>query len=57
MQIFFATWQEQNQGESLTNKKASNRLLSYFFIKEINSSDIIEYVIKGIFPIKKKGVK
>lgn len=49
MKIFFATWQEQNQGESLSKKKAENRLLSYFFIRELKPGELIDYIINGIF--------
>jgi hypothetical protein len=48
MKIFFATWTEINQGESLTKKKAFTRLLSYFFLKD-EKYCLNHYAETGIF--------
>jgi len=34
MKIYLATWIEASQGEGLTNKKANNRLISYWFFSK-----------------------
>ena len=60
MVIYFATWLEDNQGKTLTVAGADNRLLSYFFLKEIQDPTEFfkDYVGTGIIPVlKKKGAK
>jgi len=47
MNIYFATWMEDNQGSTLTKVKIKNRLISYFFLREININNIAEYVNTG----------
>ncbi len=51
MKIHLATWLEDNQGKSLTKQNAKNRLMSYFFLKQMKGSAtefIKRYVTTGI---------
>jgi len=47
MKIFLATWLEDNQAITLTKAGAKNRLMSYFFLKEVPKTFIPEYVQEG----------
>jgi len=53
MNIYLATWLEDNQGKTLTRVDCENRLLSYFFIKQNDKFDLKGYVIDGT-PSEKK---
>lgn len=51
MKVYFATcWMNRNFDEILTNKKAKNRLISFFFIRQQknNTKLLKEYITKGI---------
>jgi hypothetical protein len=48
MRIYFATWIEQNQGVTLSKKKATNRLISYFFLRD-GKNNLHKYIKTGIF--------
>jgi len=55
LNIYFATWMEDNQGVTLTNIEANKRLLSYFFLREIKSDFLKKYVELGkVETIKEK---
>lgn len=49
MKVYFATWMDNNFGEILTNKKAKNRLISFFFIKAQKNNGLLlrQYVKLG----------
>jgi hypothetical protein len=50
MNIYLSTWlTDRSLGNSMTKKKASKRLLSYFFLKEqdISQEHFDEYVETG----------
>ena len=48
MKIYLATWLlEVSQGNTLTNKKANTRLISYYHTKEKPTTEIKEYVKSG----------
>lgn len=51
MRIFLATWLEDNQGVSLTNQNVKNRLMSFFFLRQMKGDTkqfIKRYVTTGI---------
>lgn len=52
MKIFLATWTEDNQGQTLTKAEAFNRLLSYYFLQQLEKKDefIETYVLNGRTP-------
>ena len=48
MKIYLATWMlELSQGRSLTKKKATTRLLSYFHTKEKSNDEFKLYIKTG----------
>ena len=48
MKIFLATWTEDNQGETLSKVDYKNRLMSYFFLRDVKDDDfVLEYVFRG----------
>lgn len=60
MNIYFATWLEDNQAITLTRAEGNKRLLSYFFIRAVEDHDEFykTYIGKGIIPhLKKRLVK
>ncbi len=57
MKIYLATWLEDNQGKTLTKVDYSNRLLSYFFLKEAKDNFLKLYVKFGKVNIKKENKK
>lgn len=54
MIIYLATWLEDNQGKSLTKVGAKDRLMSYYFMRELHHSGIVTYLITGVLPTKKE---
>lgn len=36
MKIYLATWNEASQNEALTKREGNSRLLSYFFIRDVD---------------------
>lgn len=52
MIIYLATWMEDNQGITLTKVGNTQRLMSYFFLKDINI--LQDYIRDGIAITKKK---
>jgi len=51
MIIYHSTWLEKNQGVTLTAMKHERRLISYWFLKDIQDIDELEEYIKtGMFP-------
>jgi hypothetical protein len=57
MEIFFATWLEDNQGITLTKAEAQKRLMSFFFLKDLTEEQIRGYVERGLIPAKEGGNK
>jgi hypothetical protein len=53
MDIFLATWTEDNQGETLTKVDYRNRLMSYYFLKEVKPEFLPEYVETGRISARK----
>jgi len=47
MKIYLATWLEDNQGESLTERGACRRLVSYWFVKDLPEEDFRRYAETG----------
>ena len=57
MQIYLSTWiTDRSLGQSMTKKKASRRLLSYYFIIEqkITKELLVEYYQRGRCDSRKK---
>jgi hypothetical protein len=59
MNIYFATWLEGNQGVTLTIAQAQKRLMSYFFLKDVEDKDAFfdSYINHGTTPRHKDEVK
>jgi len=56
MKIYFATWlYDRTLGNSLTRKRASTRLISYYFIKdqEITDDQLLKYIKTGRLDTRK----
>jgi len=47
MIIYLATWAEDNQGDTLSKGRCKNRLLSYFFLKDLGPEWLKEYIEKS----------
>jgi hypothetical protein len=57
MKIYFATWlTDTHQGKSLTKRKASKRLVSFYFLIEqkVTSEIFDDYVDNGFYELKPK---
>jgi hypothetical protein len=52
MKIYLATWTEDNQGETLTKAGAKDRLMSYYFLKDVRKGFLKEYVETGKVRLK-----
>lgn len=48
MKIYLATWIEENQGVSLSKQGARQRLMSYFFIRDMARSYLTKYIKNGV---------
>jgi hypothetical protein len=48
MRIFLSTWTEQSQGETLNEVGVENRLLSFFFLQDVNDEWLESYFENGI---------
>ena len=59
MILYFATWLEDGQGERLTIADADHRLLSYFFLRDVeNDKEFhVKYIGEGVIPVLKKKAK
>ena len=55
MNIYLATWLEDNQAESLSKIGANNRLLSYYFIKGVDKGFMYTYSTFGIIRGRKEN--
>jgi hypothetical protein len=54
MKIILATWPEFSQGVSLTKFGYQNRLLSYYFLKDVARKGWLEiYTTTGVQPVDK----
>jgi hypothetical protein len=47
--VFIATWAEDNQGRSLTEAEITNRLLSYYFLKDLPNDWLEMYSKNGVY--------
>lgn len=57
MKIYLATWLfDKSLGESLTKKRARQRLLSYFFITadRTTKEELVQYIEQGFVNSKRK---
>ncbi len=52
MIIYLATWAEDDQGETLTKVGNKQRLMSYYFLKDVNNKFLMEYITNGFSNIK-----
>jgi len=48
MRVFLSTWTEDNQGRTMTKTGYRNRLLSYFFLKDVKKDFASMYVTNGL---------
>ena len=48
MRVFLSTWTEDNQGRTMTKTGYRNRLLSYFFLKDVKKDFAAAYVTDGL---------
>jgi len=57
MIIYLATWMEDNQGITLTKAGAKDRLMSYYFLKDVSDETFKQYIETGIATkrISRKG--
>lgn len=47
MNIYLATWLEDNQGKTLTKAGSDKRLLSYYFLRETPKGFLEKYINQG----------
>lgn len=59
MNIYLATWLEDNQSVTLTLACAEKRLMSYFFLKDVQDKDAFfeSYINHGVTPRHKEEVQ